>query len=605
MSPLHFPRGFAARAGLVLALGVTLFFGWRVAATLRDPVGPVPAEGFEALRASAAYRTSQSCVPCHAGNAASWRRSFHRSMTQEPGPETIQAPFDGRAIDVLGVRTVPRRGGDAFFLDTVDSGGAGVDRRRVARVTGSRRMQQFEIREGDRYIRQPIAWSMEEQRWLHLSESFFHPDGESYEETTAVWDLNCIFCHTTKPVPGLDAADRIDSRAAELGIACEACHGPGEEHVRRMRSPLRRFAFRSGHPVDPTIVNPARIDKVRSVQVCGHCHGQRLPAEREGIRKIMREGDPYTPGEDLSRYFVPITRETTLGSFSFASRFWADGSPRLTAYEYQGVLRSPCYLRGELTCMSCHTMHWGDPRGQLRSDVPGDALCTQCHTEYQGERASAHTHHRSESSGSRCIACHMPPVVFGIMTWHPTHEISTPQPAAAAALHKPESCTVCHTGRSLAWAVESSRRFWPGHEAHEPSPVDRGDRLAAPELVRALFAGDVVYRTLAAARLSVPSPDAEVADRVVPLLAELLIDPYPNVRRTARLGLVRLTGNTDLPQALDALELRDAARRELQASGRAPGSLSGWPFLADGTLNRARLEQWKRERQEVPVSIGE
>jgi hypothetical protein len=185
------------------------------------------------------------------------------------------------------------------------------------------------------------------------------------------------------------------------------------------------------------------------------------------------------------------------------------------------------------------------------------------------------------------------------MTWHPTHEIASPDPGAAAALRKPESCTVCHTGRSLAWATESSRRFWP----HAGEKQEAGADDSVPELVRALFAGDVVYRTLAAHRLSAPSPESEVAERVVPLLAELLIDPYPNVRRTARESLVRLTGRTDLPLALDPLARRDALRRELQAARPAPAA--GWPFLPDGALDRARLEQWKRERQEVPVSIGE
>ena len=115
----------------------------------------------------------------------------------------------------------------------------------------------------------------------------------------------------------------------------------------------------------------------------------------------------------------------------------------------------------------------------------------------------------------------------------------------------------------------------------------------------------MVYRTLAAERLAVPSPDPEVAEHVVPLLAELLLDPYPNVRRTARASLARLTGRTDLPLALDPIALRDAARRELQSTVRTAARAPQWPFLPDGTLDRARLEQWKSERQEVPVSIGE
>ncbi|HKQ60060.1 MAG TPA: cytochrome c3 family protein, partial [Candidatus Polarisedimenticolaceae bacterium] len=380
------------RAGLALGLSALALAGC-------DPVGPPPPQGFEALRAAADYRTSRTCAPCHRDHVASWRRTFHRTMTQEATPTAVRAAFDGRAVEALGVRSVPWRRGDAFFLDTLDPRTHAVVSYPISRITGSRRMQQLETREDDRYVRLPLAWSIDEQRWLHLSEAFFHPDGEDFHAHRAVWDLNCIFCHTTRPVPGLDAAERLASRSAELGIACEACHGPGGEHARRMRSPLRRYAIHAAGTLDPTIVQPGRLDKVRSVQVCGHCHGQRLPAERERIRTILRDGDPYTPGEDLSRHFTPITRETALGTFSFAARFWGDGSPRLTAYEYQGVLRSPCYQRGELTCLSCHTMHAGDPRGQLRPDLPGDALCTQCHASYARARLAAHARHRADGPG--------------------------------------------------------------------------------------------------------------------------------------------------------------------------------------------------------------
>jgi predicted CXXCH cytochrome family protein len=593
----------AIRAFLALGATLTLMGGWRVVATIRDPIGPAPPEGFESMRARASYRTSQTCQVCHADHVVSWRRTFHRTMTRDADRQSIRAPFDGRTVDVLGVPARPWRTGDSFFLDLPDPGSQRIVSHRIERVTGSRRMQQFETREDDRYIRLPLAWSIDEQRWLHLSEAFFHPDGDDFHAHRAVWDLNCIFCHTTRPVPGLDSRERLASRAAELGIACEACHGPGEEHARRMRSPLRRYAIRLTHPVDPTIVNPGRIEQKRSVEVCGHCHGQRLPVDRDSIRAILSGGDPYTPGEELSRFFEPVGRDTMLGSYSFAGRFWPDGSPRLTAYEFQGVLASPCYLRGTMTCLSCHTMHAGDPRGQMRPDLPGDAICTQCHAKYQGSRLAAHSGHRVESTGSRCIACHMPPVVYGIMTWHPTHRISSPDPAASAAVGAPDACTVCHSGRSVAWAALAVGRLWP--RADNRAARQQSTHRSAPELVHTLFEGDAVYRTLSAFRFGEPSPDPEVSARIIPLLAELLVDPYPNVRRTAREALIRLTGRKDLPQALDPIALRDAARRELQAQAPRPTPLAGWPFTAAGELDRSRLAEWQHERHEVDVSVGE
>lgn len=591
-------------ARLVLALGamLALLGGWCIVATVRDPIGPSPPDGFDALRTRARFQTSQTCRPCHLDHVASWGRTFHRTMSQPAVRAAIDAPFDGRTIEALGVRARAWSSGSDFFLDVPDPGSDRVVSHRVDRVTGSRRMQQFETRIDDRYVRLPLAFSLDERRWLHLSEAFFQADGNDYNAHRAVWDLNCIFCHTTGPVPGLDARDRLASRVAELGIACEACHGPGEEHARRMRSPLRRYAIRLTHPIDPTIVNPGRIEQARSVQVCGHCHGQRVPVARDSIREILARGDPYVPGEDLSRIYEPVTPNTRLGSYSFASRFWPDGSPRLTAYEYQGLLESPCYLRGKMTCLSCHTMHAGDPRGQMRPDLPGNALCTQCHTSYIAARLSAHTRHESSSEGSRCIACHMPPVVYGILTWHPSHRISSPDPARSFGT--PDACTLCHSGRSLGWAASSVARLWPKDRARSTLGADLLSD-PAPELVHALFAGDAVYRALSASRLGAPSPEAEVAQRAVPLLAEVLLDPYPNVRRLAREALVRLTGRTDLPHAQDPLGAREDARRQLQSASPRVPPVAGWPFNADGTLDRPRLAEWEHERHDVDVSVGE
>jgi hypothetical protein len=140
-----------------------------------------------------------------------------------------------------------------------------------------------------------------------------------------------------------------------------------------------------------------------------------------------------------------------------------------------------------------------------------------------------------------------------------------------------------------------------------PDRTRRGSEVitGVPELAHALFAGDAVYRALAAARFGEPSPDADVTSAAVPLLAELLLDPYPNVRRTAREALVRLTGLTDLPHAQDPEAARDAARLRLEAGASPSAPQAGWPFAANGELDRKRLAEWKHERRESEVSIGE
>ena len=87
---------------------------------LRNPVGEVPAGGFEAMRAQAEYQTSESCVACHADRYESWHRTFHRTMTQTASAESVVAPFDGRVLDFLGIRVKPGEAAGRFTLRMPD-----------------------------------------------------------------------------------------------------------------------------------------------------------------------------------------------------------------------------------------------------------------------------------------------------------------------------------------------------------------------------------------------------------------------------------------------------------------------------------------------------
>jgi hypothetical protein len=52
----------------------------------------------------------------------------------------------------------------------------------------------------------------------------------------------------------------LKTRVAEFGIACEACHGPGERHVTLQRDLLRATPGLVHEEADP-IVNPRKLDR--------------------------------------------------------------------------------------------------------------------------------------------------------------------------------------------------------------------------------------------------------------------------------------------------------------------------------------------------------
>src|SRR5690606_33037014 len=123
---------------------------------------------------------------------------------------------------------------------------------------------------------------------------------------------------------------------------------------------------------------------------------------------------------------------------------------------YQGLLLSACYQQAELSCIDCHTMHSGDPAGQLPDENRGNAPCLRCHQQFEPEPALvAHTRHDADGEGSLCYNCHMPEIVYGVMDIHRSHRIEVPDAVRDAGAGRPNACLNCHLDKTATWVNES------------------------------------------------------------------------------------------------------------------------------------------------------
>jgi predicted CXXCH cytochrome family protein len=628
----------------------------------------VTATGLRALRRAVAtdlatprdlhgkeFAGSAACHRCHEDHDRSWHRTFHRTMTREVSARNAGAvlgDFSGATLRYGDVEArMDRDAGGAFRMTFTSIAGPGrvPVAAIVSRAIGSRRYQQYLTRIGDAEYRLPVAFHVEERRWFHMNGAFLFPDssdadnrpaprpsaaveaegtlaafvdglgrlgGASYARHVTRWNDNCVFCHNVAPNPGRDpATGRFRTEVAELGIACEACHGPGAEHARANRDPVRRYTLHLGGRSDPTIVNPSRLPPARSADLCGRCHGQRIT---DDIGRFLDHGDPFVPGDDLALWSAPLWQDTPLGSdrAPFAARFWADGTARLTAYEYQGLLQSRCAQHGTLTCTTCHGMHDGDPRGQLRPSATGDGACTGCHQELAAATAQArHSHHDAGGAGARCVACHMPRIVYGVLDIHRSHRIEVPDPARAAAAGRPDACTGCHADETAIWAAAAVRRLW-GREARDegagPKTDDKtddaddagdtGDADPGGPLTR-ILAGDPIERAVAADALGRARAPVDAHARAVRagLLLEVMVaDDYPAVRHLAGRALGRL-----LPHALPALAAYDPAGpgdRRRRVADQIRAALPGEAVVVPDLDSVRRLRGSARA---VAIEIGE
>lgn len=582
-----------ARAARLTILGVlgAVIVASGVAFAVRAPPPATPAERPRAPQTST-YVSSAACRACHPAEHASHARSFHRTMTQDADPRSVKARL-GLSAELRGGReaTLERRGEEIWARlpdpDAASPDDAAEVERRLVLVTGSHHEQAYWVagrRPGELRLF-PAVWVIREARFVDRRDAFLTPPDAPLAR--ARWNSNCVACHAVAGEPGHDErSDAFDTRVADLGVTCEACHGPGGEHVARHRDPVERYAQRASGAADGTIVQPARLSPARSAAVCGQCHAYAFPRDAEafwstGYARAFRAGDALDP----SRFLITpaLLVGDRLGSSSRAgldaprieaeidSLYWPDGSIRVGGREYNGLVASPCFERGEgertMTCLSCHAMHEGDPNGQISPRRVDDAACTQCHDD---ARSRGHAGHAEGTPGGACVDCHMPRTSYALFSAVRSHRIDAPSVDVHQATGKPNACTLCHLDRPLSWVSMQLAARWRVSSRVEPS--SRGD---VPEGVRLAFAGDAAQRVLMADAFGRAGASAGARALAPLVLAELARDPYAAVRFVA--------------------ERQAREVREIEARGdvkRAP-------------LDARMIEELRAARDDRPITIAE
>ncbi|HEV8244151.1 MAG TPA: multiheme c-type cytochrome, partial [Polyangiaceae bacterium] len=434
------------------------------------------------------YVSSNVCQSCHPSEYASWHRSYHRTMTQVASSKSVLAPFDGTHLEVDGRSIDLEQRGEEFWARLPDpdlvadaaragsnepSAAAPLVRRRVLMTTGSHHYQVYWVggRRGNELRLLPAVYLLAERRWVPRKDAFLQPSGAHAQ--TVRWNSNCVQCHSVAGRPQHDeASDQFATEAVELGIACESCHGPGQAHVQKQHNPAQRYLTRWSGGNDETIVNPLRLDQARASQICGQCHAYFVPRDenswwRAGFAETYRAGESL----ERSRLLLEPSRAEWRAAVEADpdSIFWPDGTIRIGGREYNGMVRSACYERGhgpkKLSCLSCHSMHQSEPDDQLSEAGSSDAACSKCHAELS-RQGSAHTHHAADSTGSRCIGCHMPFTSYALFKGIRSHRVDSPSVNRELAAPRPNACNLCHTDRSLGWSAGYLTR-WYG----QPVPV--------------------------------------------------------------------------------------------------------------------------------------
>jgi len=414
------------------------------------------------------YIGSETCADCHRTEYQSWQGSHHDLAMQPANTETVLGDFDKAEFNHFGVTSTFYREGDKFLVRTDGADGALQDFE-IVYTFGVHPLQQYLIEmPGGRLQALSIAWDSRAadaggQRWFHLygDEAIRHDDILHWTQPSQNWNNMCAECHSTRLQKNYDAKTRSFATTwSEVNVACEACHGPGEDHRRwaKRESGWQQLDDNRGLQVqlderrdvhwkmdaDTNIASRSQSrDSAREIETCARCHSRRSPISSE-----------YRHGEPLFDHYLPALLSEGL--------YHADGQIDDEVYVYGSFMQSKMNAAG-VTCSDCHEPH------SLELRAPGNGVCLQCH-QANIYNTSAHHFHEPKSSGASCAECHMPTRNYMVVDPRHDHSMRIPRPDLSVSLGTPNACTMCHTDQSAQWAANQVGKWYgdvsPGHQQY-------------------------------------------------------------------------------------------------------------------------------------------
>ena len=576
------------------------------------------------------YLGSDACRDCHPQNHATWFASYHRTMTQVAQPDVVLGDFNDVKLSQNGRDYHLSEVDDVCWVEMLDPAampGTAAASRRVQRPivmsTGSHHMQVYWFPIGVRrtLATLPFVFLNETQEWIPRSAAFLRPTVDGVSHEIGRWNSGCSKCHSTHPQEREVTVGEWDTRAAEFGISCEACHGPGQQHIAYHRDSAANKDTAASLSSDP-IVNPADLSHVRSSQVCGQCHS--VMTLKGDQRKINVEGITFRPGTDLReshdvwQLHSPEMKEL-LKNESMHDRvvstnrgtFYSDGVVRVSGREYTSLEQSACFQRGEMGCLSCHQLHkaaddtrsdkdWADD--QLKPSSYGNDACVQCHDQQQ--YSTAHTHHLADSSGSNCYNCHMPHTAYGLLKAIRNHTISIPDLKLESAVDRPNACNQCHLDKTLKWTADYLKEWY---SIDEPELDAEQSEIAASILW--LLKGNAANRAMAAWTMGWSDAQAVSGNDWQSIyLAQLLNDPYLAIRMIVRRSLQTLPELAEVkvdPLGSDS-ERSNAIRSIIARWDQDPHAANPALLLGpENVVKTRRIDAIMKQRDDTPMNLAE
>ena len=207
---------------------------------------------------------------------------------------------------------------------------------------------------------------------------------------TYVGEAVCIACHSTQNKQFTHtqhaAAFRLNPRNELQQRSCEACHGPGSNHIKDPASPANRtaligFTREWGTPVE------------KQTAMCLSCHqgGQHMfwPGSTHATQQLSCS-DCHNPMARISA--TGLLKKPTINETCYTCH-----QQQRSEFAKRSHMPLP---EGKISCIDCHNPHGSNNRALIKADSVNE-LCYGCHAEKRGPFLWEHAPVRDN-----CLSCH-------------------------------------------------------------------------------------------------------------------------------------------------------------------------------------------------------
>jgi Cytochrome c554 and c-prime len=316
------------------------------------------------------YVGDDACNGCHQDKVESYHRTAHYLTSRFPSKDSILGNFssDENILKTSNPDLFFRmEAKDNGFLQTAVQGVSPYVTSRTERfglVVGSGgKGQTFLFWKGDLLFQMPVSY-WKDVGWVN---SPGYRDGVAYFDRPV--NSRCLECHGTYFDSLAPPINRYSQTGLTVGITCEKCHGPGREHVHRIRSKS------SETPSDMAILNPSRFSRERQMDLCAWCHA--------GHGEPILPTFSYVPGEPLDKYLALPQPDP-------------DAPIDVHGSQVELLKKSRCFQSSTMTCMTCHDVHTTQKDHAAFSEH-----CLHCHKVESHPKIG-------KPVANNCIDCHMP-----------------------------------------------------------------------------------------------------------------------------------------------------------------------------------------------------